>query len=210
MHFCYDGKTSNGSACTGSAGSPNQGLLTGVGSSVSTTSYTYDARGRVTAGSQTTEGNTYNFAYAYNRDSSLDSITYPSGRVVEYTSYDEAGRVTSVAGTPSGGSAVNYATSMTYAPHGASLRRTQLLDLRVTGQKVIIERHFPIQQSVRQIAQRQPVLLPKTRSTDSEQDKHTLGRHPECVIGGWSQLESADPLTEVRNINMQASTGKRR
>jgi len=118
VHFCYDGKTSNGSGCTGSASTPNKGLLTGVGSSVSRASYTYDTVGRVLTSSQTTESNTYPFTYAYLEGDNLASFEYPSGFVVDYT-YDDAGRSLSLSGTPDGGSAANYATSMTYAPHGA-------------------------------------------------------------------------------------------
>jgi YD repeat-containing protein len=59
------------------------GWWTAVGSSVSVTNYSsYDDLGRVLAGNQRTEGQTYNFAYTYDRDGTLASMTYPSGRVV--------------------------------------------------------------------------------------------------------------------------------
>jgi RHS repeat-associated protein len=94
--------------------SNSKGRLTQVGSTVSTTNYTgYDAMGRVTASSQSTNGQTYTFAYGYNLAGGMTSETYPSGRVVN-TNYDGAGRVNGVTGTGSR----NYATSILYAPQG--------------------------------------------------------------------------------------------
>jgi len=61
---------------------------------------------------QTTNGAPYVFGYAY-QPAGLLTETYPSTHVVT-TGYDAAGRVQS--GT---GAATNYATGMTYAPHGA-------------------------------------------------------------------------------------------
>jgi YD repeat-containing protein len=87
-----------------------------MGNSVSTTSYTaYDALGRVTAGNQNTDEKAYPFRYAYNA-LGLTSMRYPSTRTVNYT-YDGAGRPYSATGTL--GSATDYVSSVSYAPHGA-------------------------------------------------------------------------------------------
>jgi len=118
VRLCYDGQTYSAGNCTGSLTAPNRGRLTAVGSSVSVTAMSHDTLGRVTSGNQQTESQTYNFAYSYQRNDALASMTYPSGRVVTYT-YDNAGRPTSLSGQPAGGSATNYASSMTYAAHGA-------------------------------------------------------------------------------------------
>jgi RHS repeat-associated protein len=94
--------------------SNSKGRLTQVGSTVSMTNYTgYDAMGRVTASSQSTNGQTYLLGYGYNLAGGMTSETYPSGRVVN-TNYDGAGRVNGVTGTGSR----NYATSILYAPQG--------------------------------------------------------------------------------------------
>jgi RHS repeat-associated protein len=95
--------------------SNSKGRLTQVGSTVSTTNYTgYDAMGRVTASSQTTNGQTYLLGYGYNLAGGMTSETYPSGRTVS-TGYDTAGRVNGVTGSGS----KTYASTFTYWPHGA-------------------------------------------------------------------------------------------
>ena len=53
--------------------------------------------------------NTYTFAYSYNRDGSLKSQTYPSGRVVDFT-YDGSGRPSSVQ-EPNSGRRIRLATT---------------------------------------------------------------------------------------------------
>ena len=55
----------------------------------STTYVNYDCLGRVTASLQNVSGaaQTYGIGYAYNLNDSLQSITYPSNKVVTY-SYD--------------------------------------------------------------------------------------------------------------------------
>ena len=86
---------------------------------VSRTAYNrYDALGRVLESTQTTGGQAYTMAYAYDRAGNLTSQRYPSERVVDYV-YDGAGRIAG-ARTGSddwyaggeGGNAVGY------EPHG--------------------------------------------------------------------------------------------
>jgi RHS repeat-associated protein len=77
----------------------------------------FDGFGKVTSSSQTTNGTTWTFPnYQYNLVDSLVSITLPSGRVVG-TTYDSAGRASSLQGTLGG--TKTYASSIGYAPHGA-------------------------------------------------------------------------------------------
>jgi len=58
--------------------------------------------------------------YAYYKDGELNTLTYPSGRIVTYTANNgggySAGRPVSAADT---GNSINYATSASYTPHGA-------------------------------------------------------------------------------------------
>jgi RHS repeat-associated protein len=97
-----------------------KGKLTSVSSAISTTSYmAYDALGRVTGSTQTTDGHTYTMPeYKYDRAGNLISQTYPSGRTVS-TTFDDAGRPSSVAGQKMGEAAKTYADSFGYAAHGA-------------------------------------------------------------------------------------------
>ena len=102
----------------------SKGRLTSVSSSVSATNYTaYDALGRMTAGNQVTDGQTYAMSHGYNRAGAQTSMTYPTGRVIE-TKYDVAGRMAGVKDQQSGvyyaGAVESDATNrIQYAPHGA-------------------------------------------------------------------------------------------
>ena len=101
----------------------SKGRLTSVSSSVSVNNHTaYDALGRITAGNQVTDGQTYSLGYGYNRAGAHVSITYPSGRVISME-YDAAGRMAGVRDQQSGvyyvGAAGTDSTNrMKYAAHG--------------------------------------------------------------------------------------------
>ncbi len=86
---------------------------------VSRTAYNrYDALGRVLESTQTTGGQAYTMAYAYDRAGNLTSQRYPSDRVVDYV-YDGAGRIAGVKtgadGWYAGGTGGN---AVGYEPHG--------------------------------------------------------------------------------------------
>src|SRR6266446_1448062 len=70
---------------------------------------------------QTTGNQAYVFRYTYNAAQLMTSMTYPSGRVVNY-SYSPAARVTTLSGQM-GNSTTNYAGTstnpITYAPQGS-------------------------------------------------------------------------------------------
>jgi hypothetical protein len=77
----------------------------------------FDPMGRVLNHSQTTAGSMFGFQYAYNLNGELELEGYPSGRRVR-SCYDTAAgpnRVQSVTGS----SPSNYASGVTYTPHGA-------------------------------------------------------------------------------------------
>ena len=101
----------------------SKGRLTSVSSSVSATNCTaYDVLGRLIAGNQVTDGQTYSMGYSYNLAGAQTSITYPSGRVVS-TEYDPAGRMAGVRDQQSGayyaGAAGTDSTNrIKYAAHG--------------------------------------------------------------------------------------------
>ncbi|MGA9997904.1 MAG: RHS repeat-associated core domain-containing protein [Pyrinomonadaceae bacterium] len=75
----------------------SKGRLTSVTSEVSTYNYTgYDAMGRVTASSQTTDGQSpYLMAYEYDLAGNMTKQVYPSGRTVK-TQYDTVSRIAGV------------------------------------------------------------------------------------------------------------------
>jgi len=121
--FCYDGKSWSGAfgGCSGSLASPSIGRLTEVGSSVSRTSYGYNAAGLVTRSVQTTAGRSYAFSYSYNASYELASQTFPSGRKLQI-GYDDAGREKYLMGqyaSVSKNYAGSFSSGIRYTPHGA-------------------------------------------------------------------------------------------
>lgn len=86
------------------------------GASGFASSYSYDnfdAMGRVTHSTQTTDGQSYGMSYQYDQVGHLISETYPSNRTVTF-GYDAAGRINDVSS-----GATRYASALSYAPNGA-------------------------------------------------------------------------------------------
>ena len=82
-------------------GTGQAGRLKSISSLAGTTTYTYDAPGNVITSSQTIAGyaQTLDFSYEwYHASGAMKSMTYPSGRKVEYE-FDDAGRSTKVSTT---------------------------------------------------------------------------------------------------------------
>ncbi len=96
------------------------GRRTGLTDSVGSASWSYDLMGRVASQTRVTSNVTKTTSYAYNLDSSIQSMTYPSTRVVNYT-YSGAGRALTAI-DPIG--PINYVTAAIYAPQGALYRFT--------------------------------------------------------------------------------------
>jgi RHS repeat-associated protein len=122
VDWCYDGRTYNGTGCTGSPTAGEIGFLTAAGNSVSWTEYRHQELGLVRWSRQTTGGISYAFetdpathgdGYTY-FEGRLTGLYYPSGRYVPY-SYDSAGRASAVGG---------YVTSILYDPSGQPLQTT--------------------------------------------------------------------------------------
>ena len=118
--YSYDG-----SSCLGQSSCSNIGHRTGMTDAAGSESWAYDAMGRVMVQSRMTNNVTKTTSYTYNLDSSVATLTYPSGRVVTYTP-DTAGRPSSV---QDNFTSIYYATGsctngvsgngICYAPQGA-------------------------------------------------------------------------------------------
>ncbi len=118
--YSYDG-----SSCLGLGSCFNIGQRTGMMDAGGSESWAYDAMGRTGAQSRTTAGKTKTTSYTYNLDSSMATLTYPSGRVMTYTP-DTAGRPSIL---QDNSTSVYYATGtcangisgngVCYAPQGA-------------------------------------------------------------------------------------------
>jgi RHS repeat-associated protein len=117
--------TYDGSSCLGQASCYNIGHRTGMTDAAGSESWAYDDNGRVEIQSRTTNSITKTTGYSYYLDSSVATLTYPSGRVVTYTP-DTAGRSSNVEDNTTN---VYYATGtctngvsgngVCYAPQGA-------------------------------------------------------------------------------------------
>jgi len=93
-----------------------KGRLCGMSDGSGTTSYEYSLKGQVTKETKLIDGVTYITNYTYNMNGSITSITYPSGKVVNYSD-DAVGRVNGVT-TTLGTTTTSLATNITYEPYG--------------------------------------------------------------------------------------------
>ena len=108
--YSYDQTTSNGLTVTNGIG-----RSTGMTDAAGNEAWSYDVMGRVLKDQRTLNSITKSTTYVYLPyvDGSINTITYPSGRVFAYTT-GLADRLTSVVD-----SSVNYATAAHYTPGGA-------------------------------------------------------------------------------------------
>lgn len=122
--YSYDG-----SSCLGQASCYNIKHRTGMTDAAGSESWAYDAMGRVEVQSRTTNNITKTTSYTYNLDSSIATLTYPSGRVINYTP-DTAGRLSNArdnttgvfyatGNCPNGVGSGTSANGACYAPQGA-------------------------------------------------------------------------------------------
>lgn len=122
--YCYDGKTvkADGTGCEGSAVALSQGKPSEVGMRYDNirayvVKYSYDWLGRYSSSVQlqrpTGESSdlSLSFTCTYYRDGSLETMRYPSDRVVTYA-YDTGARLSSILGAKVGQTGRNYASSM--------------------------------------------------------------------------------------------------
>jgi len=93
------------------------GYLTQIADITGTVKYSYDQHGRLnTETDQPAGGGTYTTSYSYDTQGRLASLTYPSGRVVNY-SFDGMGRISQLSTTLSGTTHI-LASSVVYEPFG--------------------------------------------------------------------------------------------
>ena len=98
------------------AGTNQKGRLTTMVDGSGTTTFSYDVYGNLTQESKVVDGNTHVTAYTYDDADLLESITYPSGRTVNYTR-NVLGQITEVE-TTYDTTTITVADSITYEPFG--------------------------------------------------------------------------------------------
>ncbi len=96
------------------------GHLTQITDSTGITNYGYDLHGRLTGETKSAYGAIYTTAYAYDAQGRMNSITYPSGRVVNY-SFDTLGRISQITTTFNSTSQI-LVSAIVYQPFGVVQR----------------------------------------------------------------------------------------
>jgi RHS repeat-associated protein len=102
------------------------GRRTSMSDPSGTTSWTYDARGRVTGETKTSGAHTFVTGHSYRSDDAPATLIYPDGEVLTY-SYDARGLLTALTGTQEGwggASTANYLSAATYTALAQPLSRT--------------------------------------------------------------------------------------
>jgi len=98
--------------------SNGKGRVCQVADQAGTTNYSYTVKGQLWQETRLVLGYSYLTSYSYDSNGNVETITYPSGRVVTYV-LDLADRVTSVTTTPPGGGpAQQLANGILYKPFG--------------------------------------------------------------------------------------------
>ena len=106
VQFIYDGNA---------PGQNGDGKLTQIIGPSGTTTYYYDVNGSLARKSWTFNGQTYDTYYVFN-NGQLQSMTYPSGRVISYL-YDTAGRILQI-GWADGSNLGTIVSNVDYNPMG--------------------------------------------------------------------------------------------
>jgi YD repeat-containing protein len=84
----------------------------------------YDGTGKPLGGSVTLGAQTYSMSYSYDLAGQVKTMTYPSGRMVT-NAFDNAGRLSSLAGTLGDGASRTYASGIVYDA-GSRMTKEQL------------------------------------------------------------------------------------
>jgi RHS repeat-associated protein len=114
LSYFYDQTSYNGLTITN-----GKARRTGMSDGSGQTAWSYDSEGHVLTEKRTIAGITKSFSYAYNKNGSLKTITYPTGMVTPLA-YNLAGRLISVScSTPTCSNSTWVADNASYAPHGA-------------------------------------------------------------------------------------------
>jgi RHS repeat-associated protein len=107
------------------SGTNGIGHLTGLADKAGTGSYGYEVMGRLATETRTLIGAnnatiSKNISYVYNLDGSVNTLTYPSGKVITYTPWHNGALgVSAPQEAKDLGSGINYVTSATYGPDGS-------------------------------------------------------------------------------------------
>ncbi|MEQ1916382.1 MAG: hypothetical protein ABL856_06620, partial [Gallionella sp.] len=112
----YTGAPAQNISYTYDQGTNGLGHLTQITDLTGTTNYSYDVPGRLIGETKLTHGITYTSGYGYDTQGRLSSMTYPSGRIVNYT-FDNLGRIKQITSTFNAAT-TTLASNIVYEPFG--------------------------------------------------------------------------------------------
>ena len=164
--------------------------------SYSASSWSYDPMGRVGTEARSNKGSgggvSHNVGYTYNLDGSLKTLTYPGGDVVTYT-VSGAGRPTQATDSTN-----NFATSVTYAPHGVLTGMTNGVGIATTS---IYNQRL------------QPILLSAKTQGGSSIFSHCYDFHlgvainnTPCGFPSYTTGDNGNVFQEIDNVDSTRST----
>ncbi|MEP5568882.1 MAG: RHS repeat-associated core domain-containing protein [Halioglobus sp.] len=104
IHYGYD------------QGHLGKGRLTSIRDSSGTTFLEYDHRGNLIHQTLEADGNIFSIAYTYDLANKITAMTYPSGRIIQY-SYNSIGRLSSIQNSDKEG-VRTIASNLEYLPYG--------------------------------------------------------------------------------------------
>lgn len=169
---------------TGCANSYPIGRPTRIAQGSVTTTYCYDAQGRVTAKTQTVSGSSDTIAYAYTLAGRLSSIIYPDGNRVAYTR-DSNGRISAVELIEANGNRRGLASNISYLPFGPIVSYNLGLGQSVT-------RNYDANYRVTDIAS--PALT-------LHYIRNAMGQVTGITTGNASNTFAYDPLGRLTGVN---------
>lgn len=111
--YSYDQTSYNGLTITN-----GKGQRTGMSDGSGATAWSYDANGNIVKERRTISGISKTITYSYNKDNSLNSLTYPSGRVVNFN-INNAQRTTSAIDSDQTQYVIAPSSGAMYTPTGA-------------------------------------------------------------------------------------------
>lgn len=92
------------------------GHLTNITDPTGTNTFTYDRHGRLLTQTEQTQGVQYTTSYGYDASGRLAAIGYPSGKTISYA-FDTQGRISQISSITSSGTTI-LASTITYEPFG--------------------------------------------------------------------------------------------
>jgi YD repeat-containing protein len=121
------------------AGAYGKGRLATMTDPSGSTAYAYERRGLPRAESRTIQGDAYSISYGYDANGNRSRVTYPSGRVVDYT-FDFADRPFSASS-----GATSYVVSAAYEPFGPESGLTYGTTPTMTRTMTYDQRYRPVE-----------------------------------------------------------------